>query len=149
MPRPRRLLALFRGGSCGSPCHSPFFPSVLEHFVGFDFQIAQGFGRLSCFGIRLKQMPDGQPGRATDTQFSRQLRRWLSLHYLAQEKNGLFRSKASSFKRCSAVEIVDASTGFTPTHIQAALFRLTKQNRLVEAGLAMRTFQSVWMKICR
>ncbi|MCZ7549505.1 MAG: hypothetical protein M5U11_10225 [Anaerolineales bacterium] len=124
-----------------------FFPRVLEHFVGFDFQIAQGFGRLFLLGIRLKQMPHGQPGCATDAQFSRQLRRWLPLHHLANEKDSLLRSEVSSFKRSSAVEIVDATTGFAPIYNQTALFGLTKSSRLLKTSFTMWAFQSIGMKM--
>src|SRR5437868_6741340 len=72
VPRPRRLLARRRGGSCESPCQSPFFPRILEHFVGFDFQIAQRRLRLRLLGAGLQLMPDFGGSGSTDSQFTRQ-----------------------------------------------------------------------------
>jgi len=85
VPRPRRLFALHRGGSCGSACHSPFFPGVLEHFVGFDFQIAQGFCRLFAFCIDLQKMPHFCSCCAADLQLARQFRRRFALEHLSNE----------------------------------------------------------------
>jgi len=127
--------------------HSPFFPRVLEHFVSFDFQIAQGFGGLLAFRIGLKQVPHFQRRGPTDLQLTGQLRSRFALHYLSNEQDGLLRSEVSAFKHGATVKIVNASAIPAPIHIQVAPFRLPKPNRLINTSLTMWTFQPIWMKI--
>jgi len=147
VPRPRRLFALRRGGSSRSPCHSPFFPSVLEHFVGFDFQIAQGFCCLLCSGVGLQQMSHFQRRCPADLQFSSQFRRRFSLQHFSQKQYRFLRCKMPALKYRAAVQVVNAATRFATIYIQVASFRSPKPVRLFCACLAMWAFQPGWMKI--
>jgi hypothetical protein len=147
VPRPRRLLARRRGGSCGSPCHSLFFPRVLEHFVGFDFQIAQGRLRLDPFGIGLQVMSDFGGGRPTDTQFSRYLGRRFSLTHCPDKQDCLLRSKVAPFKHRPAVQIVDPPAFLTPVHIQFTALRSPKPGRLVKSRPTMGALHPFGVKI--
>ncbi len=147
VPRPPRLFARTRGGSCGSPCHFPFFPSVLEHFVGFDFQIVQRFGRLLLFSVGLQQVAHCQHRRPADFQLSAQFRSRFSLQHFTDEHNCLLWREGSPFKHRAAIQVVNATTNLAPIDIQVASFRLSKLNRLVETRLTMRTFQPARMEV--
>lgn len=147
VPRPRRLLARLRGGSCGSPCHSLFFPRVLEHFVGFDFQIAQRCLWLGLLRIGLQLMPHLSRSCSADTQFACYLGCWRSLTHRSNKQNGLLWTKVTPFKYRSTVQIVNALTLFTAIDIQLTAFRLSKPVRFIKCCSTVGALHPFRMKV--
>jgi hypothetical protein len=120
---------------------------VLEHFVGFDFQIAQGGSRLDVLGTGLQLMTHFGRRCPADLEFPRQLRRWFCLQHPLHEQHRFFWREVSPFKHCAAVHIENALALLAAIDGQIASLRLPKPARLLHIGSAVGTFHPVGMKI--
>jgi hypothetical protein len=140
-------LARWRGGSCGSGCHSLFFPRVLEHFVSFDFQIVKAALGLGLLRVGLELMPNFSRGRSADAQLSSQLGTRLTLTHSPDEQDRLLRGKVSSFKDGATVQIVDAFADLATVDVQLTAFRLPKPTGLLKLGPTMGTFEPFGMEV--
>ena len=119
--RPRRLLARRRGGSSGLPCHSPFFPRILEHLIGFGFLIFQRGFRLFFFGIALQLLAYFCCRGATDAQFPRQFCRWFSLANASDKQDRLLRAKTMPFKDRIAIQTVVIILNIVTVHDHSSI----------------------------
>ncbi len=141
VPRPRLLLARRRGGSSGSPCHTPFFPRILEHLIGLYFLIRQRGLWLLSFGIGLQLVAYFRCRWPADVQLSRQFRRRFALTNTPDEQDRLLWPEVTSFKDGAAIHVVDAFAFLAAVDIQFASFCPAKPAGLFELGPAVRTFQ--------
>ena len=147
VPRPRRLLARQRGGSSGLPCHSPFFPRILEHLICFYFLIYQRGFWLFSLGVCLQLVPHFCCCCAADAQFPRQFRRWLALTNTPDKQDRLFWTKITAFKDSSAIQVVNAAAFLAAINIQLAALCLSKPACLFKTSPAMGALQPIGMKV--
>ncbi|VTR95154.1 unnamed protein product [Gemmata massiliana] len=89
-PWPRCLLARRRGGSSGSGWRMPFFPRVLEHFIGLGCRTGHRTHVLRGLQSQaLKSVPECEPVLAITSEFASQLCGWCALADAPQDQHQL------------------------------------------------------------